>query len=163
MINVVLLEPEIPQNTGNIVRTCAATGAKLHLIEPFGFTFEDKFLKRAGLDYWDLADISVYKSFNDFLDKNNGKINKMFFASTKARHNHTEVSYGDDCWVMFGRESRGIPEEILHDNYDKCIRIPMRANTRSLNLANSVAIIVYEYLRQHDFEDMLQEGKLTKF
>lgn len=163
MINVVLLEPEIPQNTGNIVRTCAATGAKLHLIEPFGFTFEDKFLKRAGLDYWDLADISVYKSFNDFLEKNNGKINKMFFASTKASHNHTEISYGDDCWVIFGRESRGIPEEILHDNYDKCVRIPMRANTRSLNLANSVAIIVYEYLRQHDFEDMLQEGKLTKF
>lgn len=163
MINVVLLEPEIPQNTGNIVRTCAATGAKLHLIEPFGFTFEDKFLKRAGLDYWDLADISVYKSFNDFLEKNNGKISKIFYASTKARHNHTEISYGDDCWVMFGRESRGIPEEILHDNYDKCIRIPMRANTRSLNLANSVAIIVYEYLRQHDFNDMLQEGKLTKF
>lgn len=163
MINVVLLEPEIPQNTGNIVRTCAATGAKLHLIEPFGFTFEDKFLKRAGLDYWDLADISVYKSFDDFLEKNNGKINKMFFASTKASHNHTEISYGEDCWVMFGRESRGIPEEILHDNYDKCVRIPMRANTRSLNLANSVAIIVYEYLRQHDFEDMLQEGKLTKF
>lgn len=163
MINVVLLEPEIPQNTGNIVRTCAATGAKLHLIEPFGFTFEDKFLKRAGLDYWDLADISVYKSFDDFLEKNNGKINKIFFASTKASHNHTEISYGDDCWVMFGRESRGIPEEILHDNYDKCVRIPMRANTRSLNLANSVAIIVYEYLRQHDFEDMLQEGKLTKF
>lgn len=163
MINVVLLEPEIPQNTGNIVRTCAATGAKLHLIEPFGFTFEDKFLKRAGLDYWDLADISVYKSFDDFLEKNNGKIYKMFFASTKASHNHTEISYGEDCWVMFGRESRGIPEEILHDNYDKCVRIPMRANTRSLNLANSVAIIVYEYLRQHDFEDMLQEGKLTKF
>lgn len=163
MINVVLLEPEIPQNTGNIVRTCAATGAKLHLIEPFGFTFENKFLKRAGLDYWDLADISVYKSFNDFLEKNNGKISKMFYASTKACHNHTEISYGDDCWVMFGRESRGIPEEILHDNYDKCIRIPMRANTRSLNLANSVAIIIYEYLRQHDFVDMLQEGKLTKF
>lgn len=163
MINVVLLEPEIPQNTGNIVRTCAATGAKLHLIEPFGFTFEDKFLKRAGLDYWDLADISVYKSFDDFLEKNNGKINKMFFASTKASHNHTEISYGDDCWVMFGRESRGIPEEILHDNYDKCIRIPMRANTRSLNLANSVAIIVYEYLRQNNFNDMLQEGKLTKY
>lgn len=163
MINVVLLEPEIPQNTGNIVRTCAATGAKLHLIEPFGFTFEDKFLKRAGLDYWDLADISVYKSFEDFLEKNKGKLDKMLFASTKARHNHTEVVYGDDCWVMFGRESRGIPEEILHDNYDKCIRIPMRANTRSLNLANSVAIIVYEYLRQHDFSDMLQEGKLTKF
>lgn len=163
MINVVLLEPEIPQNTGNIVRTCAATGAKLHLIEPFGFTFEDKFLKRAGLDYWDLADISVYKSFDDFLEKNNEKINKMFFASTKASHNHTEISYGEDCWVMFGRESRGIPEEILHDNYDKCVRIPMRANTRSLNLANSVAIIVYEYLRQHDFDDMLQEGKLTKF
>lgn len=163
MINIILLEPEIPQNTGNIVRTCAATGAKLHLIEPFGFTFEDKFLKRAGLDYWDLADISVYKSFEDFLWKNKGKIDKLLFASTKARHNHTEVDYGDDCWVMFGRESRGIPEEILHDNYDKCIRIPMRANTRSLNLANSVAIIVYEYLRQHNFDGMLQEGKLTKF
>lgn len=163
MINIVLLEPEIPQNTGNIVRTCAATGAKLHLIEPFGFTFEDKFLKRAGLDYWDLADISVYKSFEDFLEKNKGKMDIMLFASTKARHNHTEITYGDDCWVMFGRESRGIPEEILHENYDKCIRIPMRANTRSLNLANSVAIIVYEYLRQHDFSDMLIEGKLTKF
>lgn len=163
MINIVLLEPEIPQNTGNIVRTCAATGAKLHLIEPFGFTFEDKFLKRAGLDYWDLADISVYKSFDDFLEKNKGKMDIMLFASTKARHNHTETTYGDDCWVMFGRESRGIPEEILHENYDKCIRIPMRANTRSLNLANSVAIIVYEYLRQHDFSDMLIEGKLTKF
>lgn len=163
MINIVLLEPEIPQNTGNIVRTCAATGAKLHLIEPFGFTFEDKFLKRAGLDYWDLADISVYKSFDDFLKKNKGKMDIMLFASTKARHNHTEITYGDDCWVMFGRESRGIPEEILHENYDKCIRIPMRANTRSLNLANSVAIIVYEYLRQHDFSDMLIEGKLTKF
>lgn len=163
MINIILLEPEIPQNTGNIVRTCAATGAKLHLIEPFGFTFEDKFLKRAGLDYWDLADISVYKSFEDFLGKNKGKIDKLLFASTKACRNHTEVDYGDDCWVMFGRESRGIPEEILHDNYDKCIRIPMRANTRSLNLANSVAIIVYEYLRQHNFEGMLQEGKLTKF
>lgn len=163
MINVILLEPEIPQNTGNIVRTCAATGAKLHLIEPFGFTFEDKFLKRAGLDYWDLADICVYKSFDDFLEKNEGKIDNIFYASTKACHNHTEITYGDDCWVMFGRESRGIPEEILHDNYDKCIRIPMRANTRSLNLANSVAIIVYEYLRQHNFDDMLQEGKLTKF
>lgn len=163
MINIVLLEPEIPQNTGNIVRTCAATGAKLHLIEPFGFTFEDKFLKRAGLDYWDLADISVYKSFDDFLEKNKGKMDIMLFASTKARHNHTEITYGDDCWVMFGRESRGIPEEILHENYDKCIRIPMRANTRSLNLANSVAIIVYEYLRQHDFSDMLIEGKLTKY
>lgn len=163
MINIILLEPEIPQNTGNIVRTCAATGAKLHLIEPFGFTFEDKFLKRAGLDYWDLADISVYKSFEDFLEKNKGKIDKLLFASTKACHNHTKVDYGDDCWVMFGRESRGIPEEILHDNYDKCMRIPMRANTRSLNLANSVAIIVYEYLRQHNFDGMLQEGKLTKF
>lgn len=163
MINIVLLEPEIPQNTGNIVRTCAATGAKLHLIEPFGFTFEDKYLKRAGLDYWDLADICTYKSYEDFLEKNEGKIDKIFYASTKSAHNHTEVEYGEDVWVMFGRESRGIPEEILHDNYDKCIRIPMRHDIRSLNLANSVAIIIYEYHRQHNFATLDQVGHLTKY
>lgn len=163
MINVVLLEPEIPQNTGNIVRTCAATGAKLHLIEPFGFTFEDKYLKRAGLDYWDLADICTYKNYQDFTERNVGKIKQIFYASTKSRHNHTEVEYNSDTWVMFGKESKGIPEEILKDNYDKCVRIPMRADTRSLNLANSVAIIVYEYHRQHEFIGLNQEGCLTKY
>lgn len=163
MINVVLLEPEIPQNTGNIVRTCAATGAKLHLIEPFGFTFEDKYLKRAGLDYWDLADICTYKNYADFLKRNDGKIKQIFYASTKSQHNHTEVVYDAETWIMFGKETKGIPEEILKDNYDKCIRIPMRSETRSLNLANSVAIIVYEYHRQHEFEGLNQLGKLTKY
>ena len=163
MINIVLLEPEIPQNTGNIVRTCAATGAKLHLIEPFGFTFEDKYLKRAGLDYWDLADICTYKNYEEFLEKNQGKLTQIFYASTKSNHNHTEVEYTDDVYVMFGKESKGIPEEILNDNYDKCIRIPMKKDVRSLNLANSVALIVYEYHRQHDFVQLEQAGKLTKF
>lgn len=162
MINIVLLEPEIPQNTGNIVRTCAATGAKLHLIEPFGFTFEDKYLKRAGLDYWDLADICTYRNYQEFLDKNNGKLANIFYASTKSRHNHTEINYSEDAWVMFGKESKGIPEEILRDNYERCIRIPMRAQTRSLNLANSVAIIVYEYHRQHNFAQLCEHGNLTK-
>lgn len=161
MLNIVLLEPEIPQNTGNIVRTCAGTNAKLHLIEPFGFTFEDKYLKRAGLDYWDLADICIYKNWQDFLEKNADK--KMFFASTKAKCNHTQVEYGSDVYVVFGKESRGIPEEILHDNYDKCIRIPMKGDIRSLNLANSVAIIAYEYHRQSNFIELNQIGHLTKF
>ena len=163
MINIVLLEPEIPQNTGNIVRTCAATGAKLHLIEPFGFTFEDKHLKRAGLDYWDLADICTYKNYDEFLEKNSGKINQIFYASTKSKSNHTQVQYEGDVYVMFGKESKGIPESILHDNYDKCIRIPMKKDVRSLNLANSVALIVYEYHRQHDFVQLDQEGNLTQF
>ena len=163
MINIVLLEPEIPQNTGNIVRTCAATGARLHLIEPFGFTFEDKYLKRAGLDYWDLADICTYKNYAEFLEKNEGRINQIFYASTKSNHNHTEVEYTEDVYVMFGKESKGIPEEILNDNYEKCIRIPMKKDVRSLNLANSVALIVYEYHRQYDFVQLEQVGKLTKF
>lgn len=161
MINVVLYEPEIPQNTGNIVRTCAATGAKLHLIEPFGFTFEDKYLKRAGLDYWDLAEICVYKNWEDFVAKNT--IEQIFFASTKSQHNHTEVTYCENCFVIFGRESRGIPEELLKGNYDKCIRIPMRKETRSLNLANSVAVVVYEYHRQRNFDTLEQIGHLTKY
>ena len=163
MINIGLLEPEIPQNTGNIVRTCAATGARLHLIEPFGFTFEDKYLKRAGLDYWDLADICTYKNYEEFLERNKDNIKQIFYASTKSQHNHTEVNYEQDVYVMFGKESKGIPEEILHNNYDKCVRIPMKGDIRSLNLANSVAIIVYEYHRQHNFEQLNQIGHLTKF
>lgn len=160
MINVVLLEPEIPQNTGNIVRTCAATGAKLHLIEPFGFSFEDKYLKRAGLDYWDLAEICIYKNWQDFIAKNSGQ---MFFASTKSAKNHTQIEYLEDVYVVFGKETKGLPEELLHDNYNDCIRIPMRVETRSLNLANSVAIIIYEFHRQHEFKFLEQIGHLTKF
>lgn len=161
MLNIVLLEPEIPQNTGNIVRTCAGTNAKLHLIEPFGFTFEDKYLKRAGLDYWELADICIYKNWEEFLAKNPNK--NIFYASTKSQRNHTEVEYGGDAYVVFGKESRGLPEEILHDNYDKCVRIPMKGDIRSLNLANSVAIIAYEYHRQSNFIELNQTGHLTKF
>ena len=161
MINIVLLEPEIPQNTGNIVRTCAATGAKLHLIEPFGFSFEDKYLKRAGLDYWDLATIEKYKNIEEFFEKNpNGH---YYFASTKSPRNHVEVQYEEDCYVFFGKETKGLPEKLLHDNYDKCVRIPMRKETRSLNLANSVAIIIYEYHRQHGFEGLLEEGHLREY
>ncbi|MEG1645745.1 MAG: tRNA (uridine(34)/cytosine(34)/5-carboxymethylaminomethyluridine(34)-2'-O)-methyltransferase TrmL [Clostridia bacterium] len=160
MINVVLVEPEIPNNTGNIVRTCAATGAILHLIEPFGFSLEDKYLKRAGLDYWDLANIKIYKNLDEFFKANKGQ---YFFASTKSQHNHTEVKYEKDCFVFFGKETKGLPEELLKDNYDKCVRIPMKTEARSLNLANSVALIVYEYLRQYNFEGLNQVGHLTKF
>ncbi|MEG1510214.1 MAG: tRNA (uridine(34)/cytosine(34)/5-carboxymethylaminomethyluridine(34)-2'-O)-methyltransferase TrmL [Clostridia bacterium] len=160
MINVVLVEPEIPNNTGNIVRTCAATGAILHLIEPFGFSLEDKYLKRAGLDYWDLANIKIYKNLDEFFKVNKGQ---YFFASTKSQHNHTEVKYEKDCFVFFGKETKGLPEELLKDNYDKCVRIPMKTEARSLNLANSVALIVYEYLRQYNFEGLNQVGHLTKF
>ena len=160
MINIVLVEPEIPQNTGNIVRTCAATGATLHIIEPCAFSFEDKYLKRAGLDYWDLATIKKYKNLEEFFEKNKGQ---YFFASTKSPRNHVEVNYDEDCYVFFGKETKGLPEDLLHDNYDKCIRIPMRKETRSLNLANSVAIVIYEYHRQHGFEGLLEEGHLTKY
>lgn len=158
MINIVLVEPEIPQNTGNIVRTCAATGAKLHLIEPFGFSFEDKYLKRAGLDYWDLADIKKYRNLEEFFKENKGQ---YFFASTKSPRNYVDVKYEDDCYVFFGKETKGLPETLLKEHYDECIRIPMRKETRSLNLANSVAVIVYEYHRQHGFKGLLEEGHLT--
>ena len=159
MINIVLVEPEIPQNTGNIVRTCAATGAKLHLIEPFGFSFEDKYLKRAGLDYWDLAEIKKYKNIEEFFKENKGQ---YFFASTKSPRNHVDVEYGEDCYVFFGKETKGLPETLLKEHYDECIRIPMRKETRSLNLANSVAVIVHEYHRQHNFNGLLEEGRLTE-
>ena len=160
MINIVLVEPEIPQNTGNIVRTCAATGAKLHLIGPFGFSFEDKYLKRAGLDYWDLATIKKYDSIEEFMSANPGE---YFYASTKAPRNHVDTKYPEDCYIFFGKETKGLPEDLLHDNYDRCVRIPMRKETRSLNLANSVAIMIYEYHRQHGFEGLLEEGHLTKY
>ncbi len=159
-MNIVLVEPEIPQNTGNISRTCAATGCHLHLIKPLGFSLADKYLKRAGLDYWSLMTYTVYENFADFLEKNPGA--NCYFASTKAAHSYCEVQYKPDDYLVFGRETKGLPEELLRNNYDRCIRIPMRQEARSLNLSNSVAIVLYEALRQLDFPGLMEEGKLTQ-
>ena len=159
-MNVILLEPEIPQNTGNIGRTCCATGTKLHLIEPMGFRINEKNLKRAGMDYWDDLDVTIYDSFKDFMDQHPGI--KIWMATTKAPHIYTDVEFGPDDYIMFGKESAGIPEEILVDNEDTCIRIPMNPEIRSLNLANSVAIVLYEALRQNDFHGMQMEGHLHR-
>lgn len=159
-MNIVLVEPEIPQNTGNIVRTCAATHTVLHLIEPLGFELSDKYLKRAGLDYWGDCELHVYKNLGEFFDKNPGK---YYFASTKAKHRYDEVNFEDDSYIFFGKETKGLPEELLHDNYDRAIRIPMGQNIRSLNLSNSVAIVLYEALRQHDFKGLQEQGHLTKY
>lgn len=155
-INIVLLEPEIPQNTGNIARTCAATGSALHLIEPMGFTVTDAKLKRAGLDYWNKLDITYYKNIDDFYEKTAG--GSYFYFSTKAPRCYTDIEYPDECYLIFGKESRGIPEEILKKNLDKCVRIPMLENLRSLNLSNSAAIAVYEVLRQRRFADLEKQG-----
>ena len=160
-MNIVLYEPEMPANTGNIGRTCVATDTKLHLIEPLGFKLNEKAIKRAGLDYWDKLDVTVYSDFQDFLDRNPGA--KIYMATTKAPRVYTEAAYEPDCFIMFGPESRGIPEEILLKNQETCVRIPMWGDIRSLNLANSVAVILYEALRQNGFEDMKLEGKLTKY
>lgn len=157
-INIVLLEPEIPQNTGNIARTCAATGSALHLIEPMGFTVTDAKLKRAGLDYWNKLDITYYKNIDDFYEKTAG--GSYFYFSTKAPRCYTDIEYPDECYLIFGKESRGIPEEILKKNLDKCVRIPMLENLRSLNLSNSAAIAVYEVLRQRRFADLEKQGFL---
>lgn len=159
-LNIVLLEPQIPQNTGNISRTCAVTGARLHLIRPFGFEISDKHLKRAGLDYWDKLDISYYDDINDFYEKNSGE---YFYFTTKGRNIHSNIEYPDNSYLIFGREDRGIPEEILCKNEKQCVRIPMRYNLRSLNLSNSVAIGVYEVLRQWNYPELSTEGKLTKY
>lgn len=158
-IGIVLLEPEIPQNTGNIARTCAATGASLHLIEPMGFTVTDAKLKRAGLDYWHKLDITYYKNIEDFYTRTAG--GEYFYFSTKAPRAYTQVTYPENCYLIFGKESAGIPEEILKKNIDRCVRIPMRENLRSLNLSNSAAIAVYEVLRQGDFENLESEGFLS--
>ncbi len=158
MLNIVLLEPEIPANTGNIGRTCVAAGARLHLIEPMGFRISAKEVKRAGLDYWDKLDVTVYDSYEDFLQKNPNA--KLYMATTKAKHNYTEVSYEPDCYIMFGKESAGIPENILVEHPDTSIRIPMIGDIRSLNLGNSVAIVLYEALRQNGFSHMNLEGEL---
>ena len=160
-INIVLCEPEIPQNTGNVARTCAATGASLHLIRPLGFEIDNAKLKRAGLDYWDKLDITYYDGLEDFYAKHPDAI--IYYFSTKAKHNYSDINYPGDAWIMFGKETRGLPEELLYKNPDFCVRIPMRDSLRSLNLANSVAIAVYEILRQQNFEGMQECGELTKF
>lgn len=158
MMNIVLLEPEIPANTGNIGRTCAATGTRLHLIEPLGFKLDEKSLKRAGMDYWKDLDVVTYIDYQDFLEKNPGA--KLYMATTKAEKTYADVSYEPDAYLMFGKESAGIPEEILVENRENCIRIPMAGEIRSLNLGNSVAVILYEALRQNGFMDMKLTGKL---
>ncbi len=160
-INIVLHEPEIPQNTGNIARTCAATGASLHLIRPLGFTIDDKKLKRAGLDYWHQLDITYYDGLEDFYAKHPDA--KVYYFSTKAKHVYSEVAYPDPVFIMFGKETKGLPEELLLQHPDHCVRLPMRDGLRSLNLSNTVAVAVYEILRQNDFEDLKTAGELTRF
>lgn len=155
-INVVLVEPEIPQNTGNIARTCAATGAKLHLVYPLGFSVSEKALKRAGLDYWDKLEIEEHVSFDKFLEKYKPEENNMFFVTTKGKHVYSEPSYGnmEEVFALFGKETKGLPEDVLLKYIDKTIRIPMRPTLRSLNLANSVAIVAYDIVRQQNFKDL---------
>ncbi|MBO5229952.1 MAG: tRNA (cytidine(34)-2'-O)-methyltransferase [Clostridia bacterium] len=162
-LNIVLVEPQIPQNTGNIARTCAATGAKLHLVEPMGFRVDDAKLKRAGLDYWHLLDITYYENLDDFFEKN--KDGKFFYFSTKATKIYSQVEYPDNCYLVIGKETAGLPEELLLQNPENCVRLPMINNSaaRSLNLSNTVAIGAYEVLRQWDFPELLLKGKLTKF
>lgn len=157
-MNIVLFEPEMPMNTGNIGRTCVATNTRLHLIEPLGFKLNEKAVKRAGLDYWDKLDVTVYSDFQDFLDRNPGA--KIYMATTKAPKTYTEVEYEPDCYIMFGKESAGIPEEILMEHKENCVRIPMINEIRSLNLSNSVAIVLYEALRQNHFDHMQLQGQL---
>ena len=160
-MNIILHQPEIPANTGNIGRTCVATGTSLHLIEPLGFRLNEKSIKRAGMDYWEHLDVTRYINFEEFLEKNPGA--KIYMATTKGQHVYTEVKYEPDCYIMFGKESAGIPEEILVKHPDNCIRIPMLSEIRSLNLSNSVAVVLYEALRQNHFESMKLEGQLTKY
>ena len=159
-LNIVLLEPEIPANTGNIGRTCVATGTRLHLIEPLGFRLSEKELKRAGMDYWGSLDVTTYIDYADFLERNPGA--KIYMATTKAPKVYTEVSYEPDCYIMFGKESAGIPEEILVQHQEDCVRIPMVGDIRSLNLSNSVSIVLYEALRQNGFAGMNLEGHLHR-
>jgi len=159
-MNILLHQPEIPQNTGNIGRTCVATGTSLHLIEPLGFAINEKTVKRAGMDYWDKLDLHRYMNYETFLREHPGA--KIWMATTKAKKSYTEVEFGPDDFIMFGKESAGIPEEILVDNEENCIRIPMLPDIRSLNLSNSVAIVLYEALRQNNFANMEQAGKLHR-
>ncbi len=158
MLNIVLLEPEIPANTGNIGRTCVAAGARLHLIEPMGFQINEKQVRRAGLDYWEKLDYRRYVNYEDFLEKNPGAV--IYMATTKAKQTYSQMTYEDDAFIMFGKESAGIPEELLVENWERTIRIPMYGDIRSLNLGNSVAIILYEAMRQRGFGDLNQTGHL---
>lgn len=159
-MNIILHQPEIPANTGNIGRTCVATGSSLHLIEPLGFHLDEKSIKRAGMDYWEHLDVTRYMNYTEFLEKHPGA--RIWMATTKARRSYTEVSYGLDDFIMFGKESAGIPEEILVEHEENCIRIPMLPAIRSLNLSNSVAIVLYEALRQNQFSMMQTEGELHR-
>ena len=160
VINIVLVEPQIPQNTGNVARTCAVTGARLHLVKPLGFEVSDRHLKRAGLDYWSQLDITYYQDLSEFWAANRGP---YFFFTSKGTHRHTDVSYPDGAYLVFGREDAGLPEELLAAHPEQCVRIPMRRGERCLNLSNSVAVGVYEALRQWDFEDLETRGQLTKY
>ena len=159
--NIVLVEPEIPQNTGNVARTCAVTGTRLHLVKPYGFRITDKNLKRAGLDYWHLLDITEYDSIEDFFEQNKGET--FYFATSKGRHRHSDVKFKDGDFILFGKETKGLDEKLLKDNPQNCIRIPMINDARCLNLANSVAIVTYEALRQNEYFDLETKGALTKF
>lgn len=159
-LNIVLVEPQIPQNTGNVARTCAATGAALHIIKPMGFEVDDKKLKRAGLDYWHLLTIKYYESLQDFFQQNQGD---FFFFTTKAKKIYSDVQYPENSYLLFGREDAGIKEEVLVENPEKCVRVPMINDARSLNLSNTVALAAYEVLRQSDFKGLLTTGQLTKF
>lgn len=160
-LHIVLVEPEIPQNTGNIARTCAATGAHLHLVRPLGFEIDDKKLKRAGLDYWHLLDISYYDSIEEVFEKY--PEGAFYFATTKAKHCYSDIQYPEETFLVFGKETKGLPEELLVKNPETCVRLPMIPDARSLNLSNSVAVLAYEVLRQHDFALLKQAGQLTKF
>ena len=159
-LNIVLYEPEIPQNTGNIGRTCVATGTRLHLIEPMGFVINDKNLKRAGMDYWKDLDVTIYDDWNDFMEKNPDA--KLYMATTKGKHVYSDAKFEPDSYIVFGKESAGIPEELLIQYPEWSVRIPMMGETRSLNLANSVAIVLYEALRQNGFSQMKLEGELHR-
>ena len=158
MVNIVLVEPEIPMNTGNIARTCAATRSRLHLVKPLGFDISDRAVKRAGLDYWHMVDITVYESLQDFLDKVESR--DFWLATTKAPACYSEATFSDDCWLIFGKETAGLPQWFREEYRDRCIRIPMRPDARSLNLANSVAVLCYEALRQQGFPDLSGEGEM---
>ncbi len=157
-LNIVMVEPQIPQNAGNVARTCAATGARLHLVGPLGFEIDDKKLKRAGLDYWHLLDITIYNDMAEFFSKNNGE---FFYFSTKAKKKHTDISYSDKCYLIFGKETAGLDESLLYENMNKTVRIPMINQARSLNLSNAIAIGTYEVLRQWNYPELLCAGKLN--
>lgn len=160
-LNIVLIEPQIPQNTGNIARTCAATGARLHLVEPMGFKIDDKQLKRSGLDYWHYLDISYYSSTEDFFEKNQG--GNFFFFTTKGKKTYCEVNYPDNSFLIFGREDKGLSEQLLVQHPQSCLRLPMMTGIRSLNLSNTVAVAVYEVLRGWGFPSLQNEGRLTQY